>query len=1104
MFGFARLRTAVGALILALAGTAVAGAPVPAAAAVPALPLAATAALAPPPTSGFEKVKLDGGLSMGEPIELSVLPDGKVLYINRGSTTGGGQVRLYNPVTKATTVALTVQLDARFEDGLIGITIHPQFAANHWVYLFYSPKATPLVNRISRFTFNTSAGVLDPASEDMIIEWPTERDLCCHSAGSMAWDSNENLYFAVGDNTNSGGDSAGMAPVDERPTSNPQYDAQRTAGNTNDLRGKINRIHPENNGTYTIPAGNLFAPGTAKTRPEIYIMGDRNPYRIWVDKKANNTLYWGEVGPDAGATVANRGPAAYDEFNRATGPGNYGWPYCGGPNVAYNDWDFAANAPRGWFPCGGTTGPVNNSPRNTGLQQLPPAKPSLVWEQHGGSKEWPALDNPGGCGAPNHAEVYHYDPNLVSDAKWPAYYDNKWLISEYCRNWIKEVQFDNGNPATGNPTVIEPVLAGMNLVHPIDMEFGPDGSLYLLEYGSGYFSGAADAGLYKINYVQGGRSPVASAAADKDNGLTPLAVTFSSAGSSDPDGDPITYAWDFDDNGTTDSTAANPSFTYTTNGDKRARLTVRDPAGHTGTTVLPVVVGNNRPAVTLAGIPAGGMWSWGENLTSTASATDPQDGTINCADVVIRAALGHQEHAHEEGQGTGCGFTVNTGPVHAGPDAVQFFVLRASYTDRGASGTVALTGEKEISVWPKQWQAEHFVQFNGLRVVDQAAAEGGKRLGDIQSGEWVRHHAVSLKGITGVKARVSSANAGGTLSFRYDSPTGPEVARVAVSGTGGWDNYAEVTAPVTRPDDGTHDLYLVFTGNNTGTNALFDLDSYTFTGPGVSTPPTTTSDLAQGRPTATSSVEPNNGRVGSMAVDGNAATRWSSDYADPQWISVDLGASYALSRVRLNWEAAYGKAYQIQTSADNANWTNVYSTTTSDGGVDDVTVSGTGRYVRVYGTQRALTQYGYSLWDLNVYGTPVAGGGTLLSQGRPTATSSVETGNVLVGANAVDGNAATRWGSLYADPQWISVDLGSSRSISRVRLNWEAAYGKAYQIQTSPDNANWTNVYATTTSDGGVDDLVVSGTGRYVRMYGTQRALTQYGYSLWEFEVYGT
>ncbi|GAA4555083.1 ThuA domain-containing protein [Planotetraspora kaengkrachanensis] len=263
-------------------------------------------------------------------------------------------------------------------------------------------------------------------------------------------------------------------------------------------------------------------------------------------------------------------------------------------------------------------------------------------------------------------------------------------------------------------------------------------------------------------------------------------------------------------------------------------------------------------------------------------------------------------------------------------------------------------------------------------------------------------------------------------------------------------------------------------------------------------------DLAQGRPTATSSVQSGSTLTGSLAVDGNASTRWGSAYSDPQWISVDLGASYALNRVRLNWEAAYGRAYQIQTSPDNATWTTVYSTTGGDGGVDDVALSGTGRYVRVYGTQRGLTQYGYSLWDLNVYGTPAGTGPALLSQGRPTATSSVETGNVLVGANAVDGSTATRWGSLYSDPQWISVDLGSSRSISRVVLNWEAAYGRAYQVQTSPDNATWTTVYSTTTGDGGIDDLSVSGTGRYVRIHGTQRGLTPYGYSLWELQVYGT
>ncbi|GIH09035.1 hypothetical protein Rhe02_71020 [Rhizocola hellebori] len=265
------------------------------------------------------------------------------------------------------------------------------------------------------------------------------------------------------------------------------------------------------------------------------------------------------------------------------------------------------------------------------------------------------------------------------------------------------------------------------------------------------------------------------------------------------------------------------------------------------------------------------------------------------------------------------------------------------------------------------------------------------------------------------------------------------------------------------------------------------------------TPPAT--DVAQGKPVTVSSVEGAN--AAARAVDGNSGTRWGSAYADPQWITVDLGQPHALNRVRLNWETAYGRAYQVQVSPDNAAWTNLFSTTTGDGGVDDLTVTGTGRYVRVYGTQRA-TQWGYSLWDLNVYGTPTGTQPTLLSQGRPTTASSVEPGSAHVAANAVDGNTGTRWGSAYADPQWITVDLGSARTVSRVRINWEAAYSRAYQIQFSPDNAAWSNAFSTTTSDGGIDDVAVTGTARYVRIYGTQRALTQYGHSLWELEVYGS
>jgi hypothetical protein len=133
---------------------------------------------------------------------------------------------------------------------------------------------------------------------------------------------------------------------------------------------------------------------------------------------------------------------------------------------------------------------------------------------------------------------------------------------------------------------------------------------------------------------------------------------------------------------------------------------------------------------------------------------------------------------------------------------------------------------------------------------------------------------------------------------------------------------------------------------------------------------------------------------------------------------------------------------------------------------------------------------------------PAHAAGTLISQGKPATASSTE--NASFGAfNAVDGNTGTRWSSAFSDPQWLEVDLGGAATVSQVVLTWEAAYAKAFQIQVSNDNATWTSIYSTTTGAGGVQTLNVTGSGRYVRMYGTQRA-TPYGYSLFEFQVYGT
>ena len=259
--------------------------------------------------------------------------------------------------------------------------------------------------------------------------------------------------------------------------------------------------------------------------------------------------------------------------------------------------------------------------------------------------------------------------------------------------------------------------------------------------------------------------------------------------------------------------------------------------------------------------------------------------------------------------------------------------------------------------------------------------------------------------------------------------------------------------------------------------------------------------LSRGRPTVASSVEMGS-TPATAAVDGGAGTRWSSAFADPQWIQIDLGGLASLTRVVLRWEAAYGKAYAIEVSTDARMWTTAHRATDGDGGVDDIALTATGRYVRMYGTSRA-TQYGYSLWEFEVYGTLTSNTGCDLGTNaalrRPATSSSVQAG-VYVAANAVDGDVSSRWSSDFSDPQWLSVDLGVIRTVCRVGLSWETAYGKAYQIQVSPDGQVWTSIYSTTSGEGGVESLDVTGAGRYVRVYGTSRG-SPWGYSLWELVV---
>lgn len=263
---------------------------------------------------------------------------------------------------------------------------------------------------------------------------------------------------------------------------------------------------------------------------------------------------------------------------------------------------------------------------------------------------------------------------------------------------------------------------------------------------------------------------------------------------------------------------------------------------------------------------------------------------------------------------------------------------------------------------------------------------------------------------------------------------------------------------------------------------------------------TAATNLALNRPATASSIE-SYALPASAALDGNSASRWASLASDAQWIRVDLGASTTINRVSLAWETAYAKAYQIQVSADGVTWSTVYSTTAGAGGTEERDFAAvSARYVRINCTQRG-TAWGYSLYELKVSNEAPLVAPTNFAKGKLALASSIES-SLLPAAAAFDGSQSSRWSSSYGDAQWLRVDLGAATTINHVVLDWEAAYARSYQIQTSLDAVNWATVYSTTAGTGGTSDIRFNAvSARYVRMNGLQRA-TPWGYSLFEMSAY--
>ena len=589
---------------------------------------------AKPEENRFTKVVLAEALE--EPVELAVLPGDRILFIQRH-----GDVNLYSPATKSVKKLGTIPVSHKYangdeaEDGLLGLAADPNFARNGFVYMYYSAVDGAPRNQLVRFRMKGDS--IDLASPKVMLEVPVQREQCCHTAGSIAFDAKGNLFLSTGDNTNP--HATGYAPVDERAGRGP-WDAQKGSANTNDLRGKILRIHPEPDGSYTIPEGNLFPKGTPKTRPEIYTMGHRNPYRISVDKHTGY-VYWGEVGPDASVDSAQRGPMGYDEVNQARKPGNYGWPYFVGDNKAYFDYDFATNTPGAQFD---PAHPVNESPNNTGLRDLPPAQKPMFWYPAGKSAEFPLVGTGGRTAMAG--PVFHRSDFRTAARPFPAYYDGKFLAYEWMRGWIMAVTMD----AKGDMTSMERFMPSTKFSNPIDMEFSPSGDLYVLEYGTGWFQGNPDARLSRIEYNGGNRKPAVVAEVDKPAGPLPLAVALSSKGTTDADGDAMRYEWTITGPGgavVTKLATPNPTYTFATPGVYTATLAVTDAKGARSTASTRIVAGNEPPQVALDVEGNRSFYFPGTPIRYATRVTDREDGSLESGTITADRVMVTAEYVKD-------------------------------------------------------------------------------------------------------------------------------------------------------------------------------------------------------------------------------------------------------------------------------------------------------------------------------------------------------------------------------------------------------------------------------------------------------------------------